>query len=70
MSVGFVRRCRRFPSIACAFAAPVVLCGHSKTLLARATITTVMNGLDNARGLAFAPDGGLYVVEARRRRST
>ena len=66
MSVQFVCRCRRFLSIACAFAALVVLCGHSKTLFARATITTVMSGLDNPRGLAFAPDGGLYVVEAGR----
>jgi hypothetical protein len=31
-----------------------------------ATITTVMSDLDNPRGLAFGPEGGLYVVEAGR----
>jgi hypothetical protein len=31
-----------------------------------ATITTVMSELDNPRGLAFGPEGGLYVVEAGR----
>jgi hypothetical protein len=30
------------------------------------TITTVMHGLDNARGLAFGPEGALYVAEAGR----
>lgn len=29
-----------------------------------ATITTVATGLDNPRGLAFGPEGGLYVAEA------
>ncbi len=29
-------------------------------------ITTVMSGLDNPRGLAFAPNGALYVAEAGR----
>ena len=29
-----------------------------------ATIATVMSNLDNPRGLAFGPEGGLYVVEA------
>jgi hypothetical protein len=29
-------------------------------------VTTVMSGLDNPRGLAFGPDGSLYVAEAGR----
>src|SRR2546423_14621693 len=30
------------------------------------TITQVMHGLDNAKGLAFGPEGALYVAEAGR----
>jgi hypothetical protein len=33
---------------------------------AGATATPVMTGLDNPRGLAFGPEGGLYVAEAGR----
>src|SRR5690242_9224177 len=31
---------------------------------AHSTVTTIASGLDNPRGLAFGPDGGLYVAEA------
>ena len=34
--------------------------------VAASTITTVMQGLDNAKGLAFGPEGALYVAEAGR----
>ena len=43
---------------ACALAVPA---GVSAS-----TITRVMQGLDNPRGLAFGPEGGLYVAEAGR----
>jgi hypothetical protein len=33
---------------------------------AQDSITVVMSGLDNPRGLAFGPDGGLYVAEGGR----
>jgi hypothetical protein len=33
---------------------------------AAANVTTVMTGLDNPRGLAFGPEGALYVAEAGR----
>ncbi len=35
-------------------------------LFAQPTVTVVMSGLDNPRGLAFGPEGGLYVAEAGR----
>lgn len=37
-----------------------------ETRFAPATLTVVMSGLDNPRGLAFGPEGGLYVAEAGR----
>ena len=43
---------------ACALAVPA----HASA----STITQVMHGLDNPRGLAFGPEGGLYVAEAGR----
>jgi hypothetical protein len=44
--------------VACALAAPAAA--------SATTITRVMSGLDNPRGLAFGPEGGLYVAEAGR----
>src|SRR2546423_2692 len=36
------------------------------TGVSASTITQVMRGLDNAKGLAFGPEGALYVAEAGR----
>ena len=38
----------------------------SALVLSAPTVEVVMRGLDNPRGLAFGPEGGLYVVEAGR----
>jgi len=47
--------------------AVLVLAAMAMAPLARgATITVVMSGLDNPRGLAMGPEGALYVVEAGR----
>src|SRR5215207_6113814 len=35
-------------------------------LIRAQTVTVVMSGLDNPRGLAFGPEGALYVAEAGR----
>ena len=50
----------RFASIALAGTASLVLAGSAVAQ------TLVMSGLDNPRGLAFAPNGALYVAEAGR----
>jgi hypothetical protein len=52
----------RFASIAASSMAWLALAGPT---LAQAP-TVVMSGLDNPRGLAFAPNGALYVTEAGR----
>jgi hypothetical protein len=44
----------------------VVGLGIANGTTAAAAVTVVMSGLDNPRGLAFAPNGALYVVEAGR----
>ena len=51
---------------AVAAALMLVLAGlsASATLAAGPTVTPVASGLDNPRGLAFGPDGKLYVAEA------
>jgi len=55
-------RLSRLASIACASVAWLTLAGSA---VAQAP-TVVMSGLDNPRGLAFAPNGALYVTEAGR----
>ncbi len=51
----------RLACISFGIAASLALMGH-----AVAQVTVVMSGLDNPRGLAFAPNGALYVAEAGR----
>ncbi len=42
------------------------LCIFTGSPAAQPAVTVVMTGLDNPRGLAFGPEGALYVVEAGR----
>ena len=44
----------------------LVVLALSSASLSAASVTPVMIGLDNPRGLAFGPEGALYVVEAGR----
>jgi hypothetical protein len=44
----------------------VVGLGVANGTTAEAAVTVVMSGLDNPRGLAFSPNGALYVAEAGR----
>lgn len=50
-------------AIVAAFAAPLAVPGIA---VAQPTVTVVMQGLDNPRGLAFGPKGALFVAEAGR----
>jgi hypothetical protein len=54
---------RRFLLIACALAGVVAFAASAD---ADPSVTAVMSGLDNPRGLAFGPQGALYVAEAGR----
>jgi hypothetical protein len=42
------------------------LCLLASSAIAQPVVTRVMSGLDNPRGLAFGPEGALYVAEAGR----
>jgi hypothetical protein len=53
-----VKRLLLFCVALCALVAP--------TAASASTVTRIMSGLDNPRGLAFGPEGGLYVAEAGR----
>lgn len=47
-------------------AGPGHVAGRPRAVLAASDAEVVMQGLDNPRGLAFGPDGALYVAEAGR----
>jgi hypothetical protein len=65
MNVHVVRP-HRLLIIAAAIGAGLAFAGNHLTAVATGQAVTVMTGLDNPRGLAFAPDGALYVVESGR----
>jgi len=50
-------------SLSAGFAALLALTARG---VAAAEVTVVMSGLDSPRGLAFGPEGALYVAEAGR----
>jgi glucose/arabinose dehydrogenase len=54
---------RRFLLIVFALAAVVAFAASA---VADPSVTVVMSGLDNPRGLTFGPQGALYVAEAGR----
>lgn len=58
-----MERERRFVSLGAAMA---LVCAVAATASGQTETTVVMTGLDNPRGLAFGPEGALYVAEAGR----
>jgi hypothetical protein len=54
---------RQFRTLSALFAA-LAAAGLAATAAPAASITVAMSGLDNPRGLAWGPEGGLYVAEA------
>jgi hypothetical protein len=46
--------------------AALAVCASISSAVAQTPYTVVMSGLDNPRGLAFAPNGALWVTEAGR----
>lgn len=60
------RRALSYLACATLVAALALLATLSKPVAAASTVTVVMSGLDNPRGLAFGPQGALYVAEAGR----
>lgn len=65
MGTGILTKARRLRSWVSCIALTCVLLIQSLAD-AQSVVTEVMSGLDNPRGLAFGPDGGLYVAEAGR----
>jgi hypothetical protein len=64
MHVHLIQRPYRGLIIVAAIAAGLAFGGQQRTVIATSGTTTVMGGLDNPRGLAFSPEGALYVIEA------
>lgn len=56
----------RLPARGRALGACLVAAALSATVFTAPVVTQVMSGLDSPRGLAFGPEGALYVVEAGR----
>src|SRR6266498_2661495 len=59
-------RLKRSLSILCIAAFALTALLATGEAAADPTVTAVMSGLDNPRGLVFGPEGALYVAEAGR----
>ena len=55
-----------FAAFSASFAVSALLVVGASDAVAQTPYTVVMTGLDNPRGLAFAPNGALWVTEAGR----